>query len=79
MRVLFLLLAAFAVAVYCADEMDRVVSLPGYGAIPDNEKQYAGYLLADKSIGSSLFYWFFECTSGAAADAPVLVWLNGGN
>ena len=52
-------------------EEQKVRSLPGLAANADIS-QYAGYLnLKD----GALFYWLFE---SKVANAPLLVWLNGG-
>lgn len=40
-------------------------------------KSYSGYLTVNKTYDSNLFFWFFPAQKGAA-DAPVLLWLQGG-
>ncbi|KAA0164206.1 hypothetical protein FNF27_00165 [Cafeteria roenbergensis] len=54
---------------------DQVTSLPGWkSAMPS--KMWSGYLNVDSSTNRNLHYVFFE--SEAGADAPVVLWLNGG-
>lgn len=40
-------------------------------------ESYSGYLTVDDDRGSNLFFWFFPAANGAA-NAPVLLWLQGG-
>jgi len=40
-------------------------------------ESYSGYLTVDEALLSNLFFWFFPAASGKA-DAPVLLWLQGG-
>lgn len=40
-------------------------------------ESYSGYLTVDEAHGSNLFFWFFPAVS-VKADAPVLLWLQGG-
>jgi vitellogenic carboxypeptidase-like protein len=40
-------------------------------------ESYSGFLTVDDRYGSNMFFWFFPAASGAA-DAPVLLWLQGG-
>jgi len=40
-------------------------------------ESYSGYLTVDEAHGSNMFFWFFPAASGKA-DAPVLLWLQGG-
>lgn len=42
-----------------------------------NIESYSGYLTVDEAHGSNMFFWFFPAVSGKA-DAPVLLWLQGG-
>ncbi|XP_054158455.1 lysosomal protective protein-like [Oppia nitens] len=53
---------------------DEITALPG---LKDklNFKQYSGYL--NIPDGKHLFYWFVECETNPA-DAPVVLWLQGG-
>lgn len=46
---------------------------PVKGAI----ESYSGYLTVDEKHGSNLFFWFFPAMNGAA-NAPVILWLQGG-
>ncbi|XP_022166518.1 venom serine carboxypeptidase-like [Myzus persicae] len=40
-------------------------------------ESYSGYLTVDEAHGSNMFFWFFPAESGKA-NAPVLLWLQGG-
>ncbi|XP_026804092.1 venom serine carboxypeptidase-like [Rhopalosiphum maidis] len=40
-------------------------------------ESYSGYLTVDETYGSNMFFWFFPAANGNA-DAPVLLWLQGG-
>lgn len=66
------------------NSQDRIVSLPGFGTLKNLE--YAGYLPLSTSVCSkqkcnaapgNLFYWYVE-NRGHYADAPLVLWLNGG-
>lgn len=51
--------------------------LPGFEAIePPPQPIYAGFATVNDEYQSNMFYWFFE--SQAGADAPVVMWLQGG-
>jgi carboxypeptidase C (cathepsin A) len=61
---------------------DKVQSLPGL-ASPLLETHYAGFVTVKETAGNHLFYWFVESArvvqrGEAAADVPLLIWLNGG-
>ena len=60
-------------AAFAAD--DRVLSLPGVATL--EEENYAGFLPVGEK-GANLFYWFVKARNGDAANAPLLLWLNGG-
>lgn len=40
-------------------------------------ESYSGYLTVDEEHGSNMFFWFFPSAKDKA-DAPVLLWLQGG-
>ena len=58
-----------------ARELSRVVGLPGAGA---NVTSHAGFLTVNKELNSNLFFWFFESQEVPPAEAPVVLWLDGG-
>ena len=58
-----------------ARELSRVVGLPGAGA---NVTSHAGFLTVNKERNSNLFFWFFESQQVPPAEAPVVLWLDGG-
>ena len=58
-----------------ARELSRVVGLPGAGA---NVTSHAGFLTVNKELNSNLFFWFFESQQLPPAEAPVVLWLDGG-
>ncbi len=70
--------AAFfcATVVRGAPAGDRILALPGWdGDLPT--PQYSGYL--DLPGGNKhIHYWFITSTTGADANTPTTVWLNGG-
>ncbi|XP_012496131.1 PREDICTED: probable serine carboxypeptidase CPVL [Propithecus coquereli] len=53
-------------------ESSLVSPFPG-----QNVKSYAGYLTVNKTYNSNLFFWFFPAQV-QPADAPVVLWLQGG-
>lgn len=59
-----------------ADKIDPA-KLPGLPDTPDFD-QYAGYVTVDEAHGRALFYWLTEAASAAPANAPLVLWLNGG-
>ena len=68
------LLAAHCISLYAAPAADEILSLPGWtGALPT--KQYSGYL--SLTSGSQLHYWFVASEKDPA-NAPTVLWLNGG-
>ena len=68
-------LVAFAGYAYAAPEEDRVLHLPEMGTF-DTYGAFSGFLdIADTT--KELHYLFFEAQENAA-DAPVLIWFNGG-
>ena len=52
----------------------RNLSLVSHPDIPI--KNYAGYFTVNKKYNSNLFFWFFPAKVNAA-DAPVVLWLQG--
>ncbi|KAM3403103.1 hypothetical protein ACQJBY_006701 [Aegilops geniculata] len=64
-------------ATIAAQELDRVVSLPGAPSYSYAFKHYSGYVTTDEQLGKALFYWFFEATE-KPDDKPLVLWLNGG-
>ena len=67
--------AALASLVHAAPEHDRVEYLPDMGVF-DTYGAFSGYLdIAESS--KKIHYLFFEAQNNAA-DAPVLIWFNGG-
>ena len=67
--------AALAAVAYAAPEEDRVTELPEMGKF-DTYGAFSGFLdIPDTS--KKLHYLFFEAQENAA-DAPVLIWFNGG-
>ena len=58
-----------------ARELSRVVGLPGAGA---NVTSHAGFFTVNKELNSNLFFWFFPCQQASPAEAPVVLWLQGG-
>eukprot|EP01094_Clydonella_sp_ATCC50884_P024833 TRINITY_DN6342_c0_g1_i1.p1 TRINITY_DN6342_c0_g1~~TRINITY_DN6342_c0_g1_i1.p1 ORF type:complete len:428 (-),score=124.05 TRINITY_DN6342_c0_g1_i1:89-1372(-) len=69
-----LLLAVVAASAH-AFSAQPVKSLPSYGA--PKQVQYTGYLPANETTGSSLFYWLIECDNNPSS-APLIIWLQGG-
>ncbi len=56
--------------------LDQVTTLPGLKEVKDLE--LAGYLpLSNTDTSSALFYWFVE-NRAHDANAPIVLWLNGG-
>ncbi|XP_034144526.1 probable serine carboxypeptidase CPVL [Esox lucius] len=55
-----------------ARKLSLVGPLPGA-----NVKSYAGYLTVNKKYNSNLYFWFFPAQE-QPANAPVLLWLQGG-
>ena len=41
-----------------------------------NGTSHSGYITVDKLLGNHLFFWYFPSPSNA--DAPLVLWLNGG-
>eukprot|EP00037_Helgoeca_nana_P030970 m.390176 g.390176 ORF g.390176 m.390176 type:complete len:540 (+) comp28298_c1_seq6:51-1670(+) len=58
-----------------ARDLAEVTSLPVVegGA----SKSFSGFFTTDKSVDNNLFWWYFPAQNGDA-DAPTLVWLQGG-
>ena len=77
MKLLVWCVLALLVSACCAaPSADVIASLPGWPTglvLPST--QYSGYL--DASDGVHLHYWFVEAEVDAA-NAPVVLWLNGG-
>ena len=68
------LVAVFGCVARAAVPADEILSLPGWdGALPT--KQYSGYLSIEG--GSNLHYWFVEARTNPA-NAPTILWFNGG-
>ncbi|XP_006832339.1 PREDICTED: probable serine carboxypeptidase CPVL [Chrysochloris asiatica] len=53
-------------------ELSLVSPFPG-----NNLKSYSGYITVNKTYNSNLFFWFFPAQV-QPADAPVVLWLQGG-
>ncbi|KAJ9584276.1 hypothetical protein L9F63_021398, partial [Diploptera punctata] len=56
-----------------AQQLSKVGPLKGAA----NIKSYSGYLTVDKRYNSNLFFWYFPIEK-EYADAPVVLWLQGG-
>ncbi|KAJ9584275.1 hypothetical protein L9F63_021397, partial [Diploptera punctata] len=56
-----------------AQQLSKVGPLKGAA----NIKSYSGYLTVDKTYNSNLFFWYFPIER-EYADAPVVLWLQGG-
>uniref|UniRef100_A0ACD5U5B0 Uncharacterized protein n=1 Tax=Avena sativa TaxID=4498 RepID=A0ACD5U5B0_AVESA len=69
--------ASLDVATIAAQELDRVMSLPGAPSYSYAFKQYSGYVTTDEHLGKALFYWFFEAMD-KPDEKPLVLWLNGG-
>jgi serine carboxypeptidase-like clade 2 len=65
------------VATMAAQELDRVMWLPGAPNYSSAFKQYSGYVITDEHLGKALFYWFFEAMD-KPDEKPLVLWLNGG-
>src|SRR4051812_19038287 len=65
-------------ATMAAQELDRVMSLPGAPTYSYAFKQYSGYVTTDDLLGKALFYWFFEAMD-KPDEKPLVLWLNGGS
>jgi hypothetical protein len=64
--------------VSCRLSFCEVVNLP---LLPANSSlvSYAGWIQVNEDYDSNLFYWLFEAQNAPVpADAPLLIWLNGG-
>ncbi|CAM9570665.1 unnamed protein product [Scytosiphon promiscuus] len=46
-------------------------------AVKDGFNMFSGYINVDQDNGRNIFYWFMEAQENAA-DAPVILWTNGG-
>jgi len=69
--------AAAAAAVALAASAARITSLPGYrGTAADFPVMEAGY--TNITNGKHLYYWFFETFADDKANAPLVVWFQGG-
>jgi serine carboxypeptidase-like clade 1 len=84
---LFIVLVLTVTACFAAPEEDRIDSLPLFG--PPPTPHYSGYLDATDGCNTEvngayckIHYWFATAEDGpdgaAAADKPVVLWLNGG-
>ena len=75
MRKIFVFAALLVGAIMAAPEADRVSSLPELNeSLPS--KHYSGYLNA--TGGSFLHYYAVEAIEVSPAEAPVVLWMNGG-
>ena len=73
MSILLFCVGCLICTTYGLVEEDRILSLPGWDMeLPSD--MYSGYLTAEDS---RLFYWFVEA-EGNSADAPFVIWFNGG-
>jgi len=75
-----LLFVAAVVVVVCnaAPSEHLIKNLPGLiNASSVNFKQYAGYVMLNKTRNKKLFYWFVESQRDPAND-PLVLWMNGG-
>ncbi|KAJ4459680.1 putative Venom serine carboxypeptidase [Paratrimastix pyriformis] len=53
-----------------------VTSLPLYG--PIRGVQHSGYVQVNAQFNSNIFYWMVEASESAPANAPLLLWFQGG-
>lgn len=68
-------IASMAAVALAAEESDRITSLPEMGTF-DKYGAFSGYIdIADTT--KKIHYLFFEAQNNSA-DAPVLIWFNGG-
>lgn len=78
MSLFIALLIALVVCAMAAVPEHKITKLPGFkGELPSTH--YSGYLPVGKlsGVAGQLHYWFIESTKDAA-NAPVVLWLNGG-
>ncbi|XP_052246934.1 probable serine carboxypeptidase CPVL isoform X2 [Dreissena polymorpha] len=59
-------------------QFDQAQKASQVGPIPGvDQPSYAGFITVNESMGSNMYFWFFPAQDGAA-DAPVVLWLQGG-
>ena len=75
MRTIFAAAVCMAAFVAAAPAAEQVTSLPGMGNF-DKFKLYSGYI-ALPNTSKTLHYVFAEAQTNSA-DAPVMIWTNGG-
>lgn len=71
---IYLSLLYFAMARYCPDHANKVLSLPSFTEIPC---MYSGFLPIDEKDNAQLFYWLI-LSKDKSEDKPLILWLNGG-
>ncbi|KAG0542700.1 hypothetical protein BDA96_02G127100 [Sorghum bicolor] len=73
----FLLVVAAASGSAGSGQGRVVTTLPGFeGRLPFHLE--TGYVEVDEDAGAELFYYFVQSESESAGDAPLLLWLTGG-
>ena len=74
------MLSVLALCALSAPSEDSVTSLPGFGIPP--QPQWSGFLPSGENVATggeaTLHYWFAQSSRSDAANAPVVLWLNGG-
>lgn len=68
---------AVFVSDYLPDHADEGRKQAQVVTLPWPHNNYAGFITIDKPTSSNTFFWFFESMDGNA-DAPILLWLQGG-
>jgi hypothetical protein len=64
--------------VQAAKLADEIHSLPGWSPKPLPSKQFSGFVNATADGQIQMHYWFIEAETNPA-DAPLLLWFNGGS
>ena len=81
MKILSFIVCVVAAIVICCNGAPRehlITSLPGLiNGSSVKFKQYAGYVMLNKTSNKKLFYWFVESQRDPASD-PLILWMNGG-
>ena len=58
-------------------KIDEARRLSAVELAPYKRQSFSGYLTVNKTLESNMFFWFFPAQNGSA-NAPVVLWLQGG-
>ncbi len=76
-RVLAVSVLLMLCCTFISTQQDQILSLPGYGPISSNAKQFAGFLPVDATGEGNLFYWYFEKVNKATStNTPLIIWVR---